>query len=66
MEDFDKKPYVSDELIDYLERTFGLTVILYDNVSFNSSEERIGYMKGVNCIISNLKSINKGEDDVLI
>lgn len=61
LEDELKIPYVSDELIVYLEKVFHPYVYLDRQVANN--DEAIGYLKGQKEIIAHLKSLQAREDD---
>jgi len=55
-EDELKLPYVSQELIEYLERLFTLDFAFTRKTGNN--DECIGYLKGTRDIINNLKNIH--------
>lgn len=48
-----KVPFISKELIEYLETQFGMDYLIGVRVANN--DERIGFIKGVREIIMNLK-----------
>lgn len=54
-----KVPYVSKELLQYLERMFSLDSIVMKKMSNN--DEHMGYLKGTRDIISNLKHIQDNQ-----
>lgn len=57
MEDDLKIPYVSKDIVEYLEEVFSTDTILTLKVSNN--DEHLGYIKGVREVIGRLKYIQE-------
>lgn len=59
MEDNLKIPYVSQELIEYLEKSFGIDTLLTQKTKNN--DEHMGFIKGVREVIGRLKAIRDNQ-----
>ena len=61
-----KRPFVSKELVEYLQKTAGnLNYLLNNAKDFKTNDEHLGYIKGVNAVITTLDAFSKqdeGED----
>lgn len=63
-EDILKDPYVSDDIIDYLDRAFNTQYFLRIMEETKNASEAVGKIKGIMEVINNLNIINeeqKGE-----
>lgn len=52
-----KDPYVSKEVIEFLEQRFNINTLMSQKTSNN--DEHIGFMKGVREVINSLKNIHE-------
>lgn len=60
MEKEEKIPFISDELIDYLEKTFHVEELLGSHSkNMETPGESLGLIKGVRVVISTLKGISR-------
>lgn len=59
MEDNLKIPFVTQELLEYLEESFGIDTLLTQKTENN--DEHMGFIKGVREVIGRLKAIHDNQ-----
>lgn len=59
MEDNLKIPFVTQELLEYLEESFGIDTLLTQKTVNN--DEHMGFIKGVREVIGRLKAIHDNQ-----
>lgn len=57
-----KTPFISNELIEYLERITTTTILLYTTRD-KLADERIGFMLGSKWIVEHLKSLRDEQEE---
>lgn len=61
LEDDLKTPYVSQDLVDYLDKVFDLDTMI--NKHTDSAECMIGVMRGVRLVVNHLRSLSEQRED---
>lgn len=61
LEDDLKTPYVSHELVEYLDNVFDLDTMI--NKQTDSAECMIGVMRGVRLVVNHLRSLSEQRED---
>lgn len=61
LEDELKIPFVSHELLEYLETSFGIDTLLTQKTKNN--DEHLGYIKGVRDVLGRLKAIHENQEE---
>lgn len=54
-----EEPYVSDELVDYLNKQFNIQYCLSRTKDLKDSSEALGFMKGVREVVDHLSSLSE-------
>lgn len=57
-----KEPYVTDTLVDYLDRVFSVDAIMQKHLADNS-DRVIGYIWGVRDIIGHLRMLKEEQEE---
>ena len=57
MED-ERTPYVSSEVVEYLERVYSVQAMLDKSGKMKNNDEHIGYIKGIHDVIGLLRFVS--------
>lgn len=61
LEDDLKIPYVSQDLVDYLDNVFNLDNIIHERT--DSAECLVGYMRGIRSVVNHLRTLSEQKED---